>query len=369
LLILIKMKHRTKQAPKDVYAWCCDYEDYRGEGRLARCFVEYVVKKNYNKFYIKTPYYFREINNQNIHNNKIKTKKEINLNYFDKYIAPFIGIFWLWKNFLLRRKIAYINFNPLWNIFVFILSPPRTIFGPITGSIYDGNVRNINQFIRAYLFPFLYKISIFFLEIRKTKLLFSTSLLKTVLSKKIINNSIFDFQIIYYNQIIKKSHLVSSGNKNIDLIFYNRQHDQKKNLTILKMLKLISNHKQYKNIVIGNNLPLKNFLNVKIIEHNKVMFLLSKSKYTFFSPENHLSMFLLEALSRNVKIFIDNKYRRITNYFASSNFIFLDFSNEQKLLKKIIFHLNLNFKIKKTKLKKNIKKNLNNKIDYYLKEF
>ena len=135
------------------------------------------------------------------------------------------------------------------------------------------------------------------------------------------------------------------------------------------MLKLISNHKQYKNIVIGNNLPLKNFLNVKIIEHSKVMFLLSKSKYTFFSPENHLSMFLLEALSRNVKIFIDNKYRRITNYFASSNFIFLDFSNEQKLLKKIIFHLNLNFKIKKKKLKKNIKKNLNNKIDYYLKEF
>jgi hypothetical protein len=80
-------------------------------------------------------------------------------------------------------------------------------------------------------------------------------------------------------------------------------------------------------------------------------------------------MFLLEALSRNVKIFIDNKYRRIINYFTSSNFIFLDFSNEQKLLKKIIFYLNFNFKIKKTKLKKNIVKNLNNKIDYYLKEF
>ena len=181
------MKHRTKQVPKDVYAWCCDYEDYRGEGRLARCFVEYVIKKNYNKFYIKTPYYFREVNNQNIHNNKIKTKKEINLNYFNKYISPFIGIFWLWKNFLLRRKIAYINFNPLWNIFIFILSPPGTIFGPITGSIYDGSVRNINQFIRAYVFPFLYKISILFLEIRKKKLLFSTSLLKTILSKKIIN--------------------------------------------------------------------------------------------------------------------------------------------------------------------------------------
>jgi hypothetical protein len=75
LLILIKMKNKTKQTPKDVYAWCCDYEHYRGEGRLARCFVEYVVKKNYNKLYIKTPYYFREINNQNTRSNKIKTKR------------------------------------------------------------------------------------------------------------------------------------------------------------------------------------------------------------------------------------------------------------------------------------------------------
>jgi hypothetical protein len=363
------MKDKTKQSPKDIYAWCCDYEDYRGEGRLARCFVEYVVKKNNNKFYIKTPYYFHEINNQNIRRTILKKKKEINLNYFNKYITPFMGIFWLWKNFLLKRKIAYINFNPLWNICVFIFSPPGTIFGPITGNIYEGNVRNIDQFIRAYLFPFLYKISIYFLGIRKKKLLFSTSLLKKVLSKKIINNSIFDFQIIYYNSIIKKSHTVSKVKKNIDLIFYNRQHNQKKNLTTLKMLKLMSNNNQYKNIVIGNNLPLKNFLNLKIIEHKQVLFLLSKSRYTFFSPENYLSMFLLEALSRNVKIFIDKEHRGIRDYFVSSNFIFLDFSNEQKLLKKIIFHLNFNSKIKKTKLKRNIVKNLNNKIDYYLKEF
>jgi len=97
--------------------------------------------------------------------------------------------------------------------------------------------------------------------------------------------------------------------------------------------------------------------------------LLSKSKYTFFSPENHLSMFLLEALSANVKIFIDNKNKKILSYFENSNFIFLDFSNEKKLLKKILFYLNVNFKMKKTKLKKNILNNINNKIDYYLDEF
>lgn len=361
------MSDKTKQTPPDIYAWCCDYEDYRGEGRLARCFIEHVVNKKKNNFYIKTPYYFAQINNKNIHINKIKTKKKINLRFFDKYVAPFVGIFWLWKNFFLQRKIAYINFNPLWNVFIFIFSPPGTIFGPITGSVYDGNVRNINQFIRAYLFPFLFKISIFFLKIRKKKLLFSTSLLKEVLPEKIINNCIFDFQIIYYNSIAKNTNRMR--NKNIDLIYYNREHKQKQNLTILNMLNFLSNHNHYKKTVIGNNLPLKNFSNLKIVEHKKLLFLLSKSRFTFFSPENYLSIFLLEALSRNVKIFIDNKYKAISNYFENSNFIFLDFSNEKRLLKKIIFHLDANFKVRKTKLKKNILNNINNKINHYLDEF
>lgn len=367
--IPLKMKHKPKQSANDIYAWCCDYEDYRGEGRLARCFVEYVIKINNNNFYIKTPYYFVQINNKNMHKIKIKIKKKINLNFFYKYITPILGIFWLWKNFLLQRKIAYINFNPLWNIFVFIFSPPGTIFGPITGSIYDGDVKDINQFIRAYLFPLLFKISIFFLKMRKRKILFSTSLLKPALPKKIINNCIFDFQIIYYNSIIKNTHIANNIKKNVDLIYYNRHHNQKKNLTILKILNLLSSHYQYKKIILGNSLSLKNFSNLNIIEYKKVLFLLSKSRYTFFSQENYLSMFLLEALSRNVKIFIDNKYRSILNYFVSSNFIFLDFSNEKKLLKKILFQLNFNFKIKKNKLKKNILNDINRRMVYYLNEF
>lgn len=364
------MIYKTKKKlSKDIYAWCCDYEDYRGEGKLARCFIEYAIKRNSNNFFIKTPYNFIQLNNKNINIKKIKNQKQINLNYFERYFTPFLGIFWLWKNFLLKRKIAYINFNPLWNIFIFIFSPPRTIFGPITGSIYDGKVRNIDQFVRAYLFPLFFKISIFFLQIRKKKILFSTSLLKSTLPKNIINNCIFDFQLIYYNSIIKNTYTTINSKKNIDLIYYNREHNQKKNLATLKILNLLSNQNQYKKVIIGNNLPLKNFLNLTTLDHKKVMLLLTKSRFTFFSPENYLSMFLLEAMSRNVKIFIDNKHRNILNYFESSNFIFLDFSNEKKLFKKIIFQLDNNYKIKKNKLKKNVLKNINYKLRHYLNEF
>ena len=360
------MKNKNKQTPQDIYAWCCDYENYRGEGRLARCFVEHVIKKKKINFYIKTPYYFCRVNKKNLNTNIIKIKKKINLSLANKYVAPFMGILWLWKNFFLRRKIAYINFNPLWNIFLFILCPPGTIFGPITGSVYDGNITNFNKFIRAFLFPFLFRISFFFLNIRKNKILFSTSLLKKIVPNFFFDKCIFDFQIIYYTSLIKNKKKII---KNIDLIYYNRVHDQKKNLPTYKILKLLSNLDKYKKIVIGNNLPLKSYSNLKIVEHKKLLILLSRSKYTFFSPENHLSMFLLEALSANTKIFIDNKNKEILNYFEKNNFIFLDFSNEEILLKKIMFYLHFDFKMNKTKLKKNILNNLNNEINHYLDEF
>ena len=48
------------------------------------------------------------------------------------------------------------------------------------------------------------------------------------------------------------------------------------------MLNLLKNYNQYKKIIIGNNLSLNNFSNLKIIEHKKLLFLLSKSRYTFF---------------------------------------------------------------------------------------
>jgi len=80
-------------------------------------------------------------------------------------------------------------------------------------------------------------------------------------------------------------------------------------------------------------------------------------------------MYLFDVFSANVKIFIDNKNKEILNYFEKSNFIFLDFTNEKKLLKKILFYLNVNFKMRKTKLKKNILNNINYKINHYLDEF
>ena len=42
-----------------------------------------------------------------------------------------------------NKEICYINYLPLWNFLIFILLPPKTILGPVTGgkilsgSLYD----------------------------------------------------------------------------------------------------------------------------------------------------------------------------------------------------------------------------------------
>ena len=211
---------------KEAYVWCCDFNNYRGEGILARTFIEYLSKYK-NKIIIKT--FDREyefFNNKYKTSSKLKKKEKINLNLFEKYLYPIIGILWLWKKYFEKKDIIYLNFNPLWNVIVFIFSPPGTSFGPITGSLYDSEATNIPQMLRKYFFPILYKIGLFFLFLRKDKLLFSTSLLKKIIPKKKIKKCIFDFQINYYSKLTMKN--TKKKRTSIDLIYYNRNHSSKK---------------------------------------------------------------------------------------------------------------------------------------------
>ena len=89
-------------------AWCNDYNKNTGEGKLARKFIKKFGK---NKVKIITP----------------------NFSFFlSNYVFQVIGVFVLWYNFFKRQKLIYLNYTPLWNTLIFLLSPPGTIFGPIT---------------------------------------------------------------------------------------------------------------------------------------------------------------------------------------------------------------------------------------------
>jgi hypothetical protein len=333
----------------ETYIWCCDFNNYRGEGILARSFVQFlslykkkIIIKTFEKKYI---FY----DNKYKVNSKPSNEKKINLNLFERYLYPIIGVFWLWKKYLEKKEIIYLNFNPLWNIFVIIFSPPRTNFGPITGSIYNGKIKNLSHVIRKYLFPILYKIGLFFLFQRKKKILFSTSLLKKIIPKKQIHRCIFDFQIFYYKQLLQNKK--TNNKKNIDLIFYNRNHISKKNKVVINIIKKIS--KKFNVVVVGDYLNEKNVKNLKIIKKNKLNKILQKAKFTFAATENVLSMCTLECLSHQTKIFYDEKQKMINKFFISKNLIPFDSNNFDKALGTVNYNLNQNFKLNKIYLKKN----------------
>ena len=122
-----------------------------------------------------------------------QSKRGGQLNFFEKYVDPIIGIFYLWYKYLFGYKVAYINFLPLWNFLVFLFLPPKTIIGPITGTTtYDSNLNGFEKIFRKYIMPFL-SISKFILSFRYTNLIFNTIKFKINFVKKIIDKSQFDF--------------------------------------------------------------------------------------------------------------------------------------------------------------------------------
>ena len=133
----------------DIFVWCSDFEDFRGEGILARIFLEKISFNSNKKFFVKTPgneYLFYN------HNIALIKKKDFKLNFFNKYIILFYGIFLIWINNIKKKKTIYVNYLPLWNFLVFILLPKKTILGPITGGSFFFNVSLYENIIRKFFF-------------------------------------------------------------------------------------------------------------------------------------------------------------------------------------------------------------------------
>ena len=155
---------------KNIYLWASDYSEVSGEGNLAKLFVKDL---------------------RNSHNNKIMVV--ISKRKIYKYFLPFIGILFCWKYYLKKQSIGYINYLPLWNFFIFILLPPKTILGPITGGANYSNANYPNFLIRKFFFPIFYKISEIFLLFFHQILFFQLfALLSLLIFKK---NSKFNFVI------------------------------------------------------------------------------------------------------------------------------------------------------------------------------
>jgi hypothetical protein len=271
------------------YFWVSDYEKNTGEGNLARLYLSKITGKK------------KIISCQKLFSIKLIHKI---LNY--KYISPFFGVFVCWYFYLKKKKITYVNYLPLWNFLIFLLLPPSTKIGPITGGAIFS--KNSQYLVRKFVFPIFYKISEKIINLRYEKNLFSTSLLKKYLSKETIKKSQFNYIFNYIK--IKKI----KQKKIIDFLIYYREHINKKNLFNYNFLKKICEKKK-KIYIVGDKLAFPNLKNLGYISNKKLIYLLEKTKYTLSSNENIFSLFNIECINNNVKIFADKKY-------IPKNFIF-----------------------------------------------
>ena len=231
-----------------------------------------------------------------------------------------MGIIILWFYYFKGKKIIYLNYLPLWNFLLFILCPPKTIFGPITGSIQINKINSLKSIIRYFLFPYFYKLSLIFLNIRCKKIIFATNILKKYLNKKILKKSLLNFVLSDFKT--NKSKI----KKKYDLIIYFRRHENKFFEHHFKFIKnFITKNKKV--IVVGDK------LNIKGIDHfgkvNKIYLnkLIQKSKYSLSGDDNLLSIFNIDCLKFNVKIIYNNKLNFQIPYYLKKNFISHNYKN------------------------------------------
>ena len=343
------------------FIWVSDCYSNTGEGKLAINFIKKLTILNNKSFYIKSPK--KKFNNLNSFIKKASKNNfyKSNFSFFYRYTIFLRGLFNLWVNYISGKKVVYLNYLPLWNFLIFILSPPNTIFGPITGSIYKINKNNyFNDLIRQYLFPIFFNISIFFLKIRKSKYFFSTSLLQPIIKKKKLSY-LCDVQLLSFKPL-KHRH-----KKKYDLFIYNRKHHNK---IILNFEKIFSDKKfkNFKMISLGEKINLPNFKNLGFIAHDKVQFYLNKSKFTIISSENIYSFFFLDSLAADATPLFNKKINFNNSVIDIKNNNQLNYDDDKKFTKKIFFILNNKIITCKPKLNSTYIKNISIKFDYFIKK-
>jgi hypothetical protein len=149
--------------------------------------------------------------------------------------------------------------------------------------------------------------------------------------------------------------LVNRVKKNIDLIYYNRNHSNKNNFKIKKLVIELAREKKVH--IFGNNLDGKNIVNHGHISKEKKFLLLSRSKYAIISSENFLSLFTLECFKNNIKILSNTQ--KIKIFYNNKNFVKINLDSYEKTKRNIIFLMNKKYKLINSKTDKILKYKVN----------
>ncbi len=326
---------------KKYVAWACEINRNQGEGKLAQNFLNYLSEIKRISINIKT------LNNKiKISNGKlIYSYKELftvknQLNFFEKYLNPLVGVFYLWYNFLRGRKVIYVNFLPLWNFLIFLLLPPGSILGPITGTTEINSHSYFERFLRKYIMPSTFRISMSIINFRKLDILFATESLKHIVEKKIKNRIFYNFSLNEISSFDDKK-TNTFHDRQYDFCLYFRKHPNKNELFFKKFIDNFKvNFPGRKLIIFGDDPEVEENDNIKFlgtVDNKIILNYLNQTKFSIVSDETLFSFFMLDCLSKNVAVFYNKKNytfdQRLINLVAKVHEI--NFNNFEESLSKI----------------------------------
>ena len=313
-----------------VYCWASDFDNTNGEGITANLFLKKLIEKNN----------FKEENivvlniQRKINFNKISKFKDDDrrgkLNLIEKYFDPIYGLFYLWFRYLLGNRVVFVNFLPLWNFVTLALLPPSTILGPITGtSSYDKDIKGLEKIFRKYLMPLQFKISNQILKYRYKDLNFNTSNLKSILSKKVIKKSNFNFIYNLYDLNRNETFI----EKKYDFIFYIRRYPSKGIEKIIQFIEILK--EDFNIITVGEKLNMNGIEEFGFISREKVLNLCKISKFSIISSENFYSLFCFDCISSGVKVFFDEVMKHEKIFVEDKKAYPINFNNFKNSLEEI----------------------------------
>ena len=177
--------------------------------------------------------------------------------------------------------------------------------------------------------PVQFFISNLILNFRYKKLDFNTSNLKSILSKKVINKSNFNFVYNLYDLNNEEPYF----EKNNDFIFYIRSYPSK---GIDQMIKFIENlKKDYKIITVGEILNIEGIKQYGYIPREKVLDLCKKTKFSIISSENFYSLFCFDCISNGVKVFFNETMNHEKNFVSDKKVFPVNLNNPDNALEQI----------------------------------
>ena len=296
---------------KKYKAWACEINTNQGEGKLAQNFLSYLSLKKSLSIDVKTlNNKIKILNGKLVFSHKESFTSKNHLNFFEKYISPFVGLIYLWSNFLIGRKVIYTNFLPLWNFLIFLFLPPKTILGPITGTTKINSQRLIERFLRKYIMPLTFKISIAIINIRKLNTLFATESLKEIVQDNINSKIYYNFSL---NELALNKNLNSKTfeERKYDFCIYYREHPNKNDFFLKQFInQFTKNFPNRKMIIFGDNPECKSSNNIEyfgIVDNKVVLNYLNNTKFSIVSDETHFSFFMLDCLMNDVNIFYNKR--------------------------------------------------------------